>query len=171
MASVAPATVYNYFLTKSNILMGLTLRHVRSALPERRAYLADLPDDIVAGVLGFERLLAEQATRHLPPECWRVILAAQHMEPGGRASRSGARLNTLVKRHYVRLLTTYRERGVLRDDIDIAALSNLIVGITTQDFAAFIASEHCTIEDLLDMGVPHIHLILAGLTLPAPPRR
>ncbi|MBJ3774295.1 TetR/AcrR family transcriptional regulator [Acuticoccus mangrovi] len=162
-ASVAPATVYNYFATKSNLLMQLALRHVRSALPARRAYLQNLPDDILTGVLGFERLLAEQATRHLSRECWRVILSAQHLEPGGRASRTGARLNNLIKRHYLRLLSTYRDRGVLRSDVDIPALSNLIVGITTQDFSTFVASEDSTLEDLLLMGVPHIRLILEGL--------
>jgi AcrR family transcriptional regulator len=38
-ASVAPATIYNYFSTKPNLLMELALRHVRAALPERRAFL------------------------------------------------------------------------------------------------------------------------------------
>lgn len=162
-ASVAPATVYNYFATKTNLLAELTLRHVRTALPERRAYLENLPPDIVTGVLGFERLLAEQAMRHLSRECWRVILAAQHLEPGGRASRIGARLNMLIKRHYWRLLATYRDRGVLRADVDIPALANLIVGITTHDFSTFVASEHRTFDELLQSGVPHIHLILDGL--------
>ncbi|MAS44256.1 transcriptional regulator, TetR family [Albimonas donghaensis] len=162
-ASVAPATVYNYFSTKPNLLMELALRHVKAALPERRAYLRDLPDDIFAGVLGFERLLAEQAMRHLSRESWRVILSAQHLEPGGKASRTGARLNNLIKRHYMRLLRTYQARGVLRADVDVMALSNLIVGITTQDFSRFVASQSGTIEDLLATGVPHVRLILTGL--------
>ncbi|MDF2235263.1 TetR/AcrR family transcriptional regulator [Albimonas sp. CAU 1670] len=162
-ASVAPATVYNYFATKPNLLMALAIRHVRSALPERRAYLQDLPEDILAAILGFERLLAEQAMRHLSRECWRVILSSQHIEPGGRASRTGARLNNLIKRHYIRLLGTYRDRGVLRDDLDIAELAGLIVGITTWDFSRFVSSEAGTIEDLLRKGVPGIRLILEGL--------
>jgi AcrR family transcriptional regulator len=35
-AYVAPATIWNYFSTKPNLLMELALRHVRAALPERR---------------------------------------------------------------------------------------------------------------------------------------
>lgn len=162
-ASVAPATVYNYFSTKPNLLMELALRHVAAALPERRAYLRDPPEDIFAGVLGFERLLAEQAMRHLSRESWRVILSAQYVEPGGKASRTGARLNNLIKRHYIRMLRTYQVRGVLRDDVDLMALSNLIVGITTWDFSRFVGAQTGGIEDLLAAGVPHIKLILHGL--------
>ena len=44
-ASVAPATIYNYFSTKPNLLMELALRHVRAALPERRAFLKNLPEN------------------------------------------------------------------------------------------------------------------------------
>jgi AcrR family transcriptional regulator len=55
-ASVAPATIYNYFSTKPNLLMELALRHVRAALPERRAFLQSLPDDPPKGIEAFERL-------------------------------------------------------------------------------------------------------------------
>lgn len=162
-ASVAPATVYNYFATKPNLLMQLALRHVHTVLPERRAFLRNLPADPVQGIEAFERLLAEQALRHLSRECWRVILSAQYLDPGGRASRTGARLNNLIRQHYIRLIRTYQERGRLKPDIDPPALADLIVGITTATFGRFISGTGGTIEDLLQMGVPHIHLILTGL--------
>ena len=41
-ADVAPATVYNYFETKPNLLMALALRHVQVAMPERRTFLKSL---------------------------------------------------------------------------------------------------------------------------------
>ena len=89
-------------------------------------------------------------------------MSAQFLEPGGRASRTGARLNKLIKRHYVQMLRTYQERGRLRPDVDPVALSDLIVGITTMDFGRFISGSGGTIEDLLKMGVPHLRLILTG---------
>lgn len=166
-ASVAPATVYNYFSTKPNLLMSLALRHVRAALPERRAYLARLPKDPIKGILGFERLLAEQAMRHLSRECWRVILSAQYFEPGGPASRTGSRLNKLIRRQYVELIKIYQQRGCLRADVDPVELSDMIVGITTFDFGRFVATSTGTVEDLIAMGVPSIRLILEGLTVDA----
>jgi AcrR family transcriptional regulator len=169
-ASVAPATIYNYFSTKPNLLMALALRHVHAALPERRSFIRNLPEDPLQGIMAFERLLAEQALRHLSRECWRVIMSAQYLEPGGRAARTGARLNNLIKQHYTRLVKTYQARGRLKASVDPAALSNLIVGITTAEFGNFITTDEGTVEDLLRIGVPHIHLILTGLLeeVPAP---
>jgi AcrR family transcriptional regulator len=84
-ASVAPATIYNYFSTKPNLLMELALRHVRAALPERRAFLKSPEDPL--GIEAFERLLAEQALRHLSRECWRTMMAARIVEPRSPAGR------------------------------------------------------------------------------------
>jgi AcrR family transcriptional regulator len=168
MASVAPATVYNYFSTKPNLLMELALRHVHAALPERRSFIRNLPEDPLKGIMAFERLLADQALRHLSRECWRVIMSAQYLEPRGRAARTGARLSNLIKRHYIRLVKTYQARGRLKASVDPVALSNLIVGITTAGFGNFITTDEGTVEDLLRIGVPHIHLILTGLLEEAP---
>ena len=92
-ALVAPATVYNYFETKPNLLMALALRHVRAALPQRRAMIRNPHSDPLTGINMFESLLASQAMRHLSRECWRIILSAQYLEPG-LAHRTGARPNS-----------------------------------------------------------------------------
>ena len=164
-ASVSPATVYNYFATKPNLLMQLALRHVHVALPERRTFIRNLPDDPLAGILAFERLLAEQAMRHLSRECWRVIMSAQYIEPEGRASRTGARLNNLIKRHYIVLIRSYQLRGRLQADVDAVLLSELIVGITTLNFSRFVSQSGGTVEDLLNQGVPLIRFILSGILI------
>jgi AcrR family transcriptional regulator len=164
-ASVAPATIYNYFSTKPNLLMELALRHVRAALPERRAFLKNLPDNPLEGIEAFERLLAEQALRHLSRECWRTMMAAQILEPRGHAARTGARLNDLIKRQYVQIIRTYQARGRLVADIDASTLSDLIVGVATMNFARFVYGSGGTIEDLLRIGLPHIALILRGLLI------
>src|SRR5262249_30214083 len=103
-ASGAPPTLYQYFSTKPTPLLELALRHVRAALPERRAFLKNLPENPLEGIEAFERLLAEQALRHLSRECWRTMMAAQILEPRGRATRTGARLNDLIKRQYVQII-------------------------------------------------------------------
>jgi AcrR family transcriptional regulator len=164
-ASVAPATIYNYFSTKPNLLMELALRHVRAALPERRAFLKNLPENPLEGIEAFERLLAEQALRHLSRECWRTMMAAQIVEPRGHAARTGARLNDLLKRQYVQIIRTYQGRGRLVADVDASTLSDLIVGVATMNFARFVYGSSGTIEDLLRIGLPHIALILRGLLL------
>jgi AcrR family transcriptional regulator len=169
-ASVAPATIYNYFSTKPNLLMNLALRHVHAALPERRTFLKNLPEDPLEGIEAFERLLAEQALRHLSRECWRTLIAAQVIEPRGRAGRTGARLNSLIKRQYVQIILTYQARQRIAPDIDPNTLSDLIVGVATMNFARFIAGPGGTVEDLLRLGLPHIALILRSLLVDKRPK-
>lgn len=165
IASVAPATVYNYFATKPNLLMALALRHVRTALPARRAMVRNPPEDPFTGINAFERLLAEQALQHLSKECWRVILAAQYLEPAGRARRAAGRFNLLIKLQYVTLLRTYQERGRLARSVDPVLLADLIVGITTWNFSRFIAAETLDAEPMLKLGSDHLAVILRGLLL------
>ena len=162
-ASVSPATVYNYFTTKPNLLMELALRHVHAALPERRQLIRDLPDDPVQGILAFERLLADQNMRHLSRECWRVIMSAQYTEPNGPASRTGARLNTLIRRQYVRLFKTYQQRGKIAADVDAFQLADVIVDVTTAHFGMFVAREDSTVAELLERGERHIRLIISHM--------
>ncbi len=164
-AAVVPGTVYNYFSTKPNILMQLALRHVEAALPERRRFMARLPSDPIDGIFAFECLLADQALRHLSRDCWRALLAAQYLEPEGPAHRTGLRLNLLIKRQYVALLSTYQPRGRIHPWVDVATLAEVIVGITTWNFSRRIASSSMSQAELLQMGWPQLRLIMEGLVI------
>lgn len=164
-ASVSPATVYNYFTTKPNLLMELALRHVRAALPERRQLIRDLPDDPVEGILTFEKLLANQNMRYLSRECWRVIMSAQYIELNGPASRTGARLNKLIRLQYVRLFHTYQQRNKIAADVDPFQLADVIVDLTTAHFGSFVSGQDGTVADLLNRGERHIRLIMSRMLI------
>lgn len=162
-ASVVPGTVYNYFSTKPNILMQLALRHVQAALPERRRFMTRLPSDPIDGIFAFECLLADQALRHLSRESWRALMAAQYLEPEGPVHRTGLRLNLLIKRQYVTLLSTYQKRGRIHGWVDVTELADLIVGITTWNFSRRVASSTMSQAELLHAGWPQLRLIMEGL--------
>lgn len=162
-ASVVPGTVYNYFSTKPNILMQLALRHVEAALPERRRFMARLPSDPIDGIFAFECLLADQALEHLSRESWRALMAAQYLEPDGPVHRTGLRLNLLIKRQYVTILSTYQTRGRIHEWVNVTELADLIVGITTWNFSRRIASSTMSQADVLRVGWPQLRLILEGL--------
>ena len=57
--------------------MELAFRHVRAALPERRAFLKNLPESPLEGIEAFKRLLTEQALRRLSREYWRTMHQAR----------------------------------------------------------------------------------------------
>lgn len=161
-ALVAPATVYNYFATKPNLLMALALRHVRASLSEQRDFLRALPAEPLQGVLAFETLLARQAMRHLSRECWRVILSAAFLEPEGPASRIGMRINTLLLRQYIRLVQRYQEAGKIRASVDAVALAEIILSLTTHDFGNFVAAPLRPVDSLLRQIERQIGIVLQG---------
>jgi hypothetical protein len=90
-------------------------------------------------------------------------MSAQYLEPEGRASSTGMRLTTLIKRHYIRLIRTYQQRGRLDPTVEPAVLAELIVGITTFFFGNFVSSSAGTVEEMLSKGAVHIELILRSM--------
>ncbi|HXV23098.1 MAG TPA: helix-turn-helix domain-containing protein [Alphaproteobacteria bacterium] len=162
-AALAPATVYKYFSTKPNILLALAVRHVRSALPERRRLLRNPPEDPRAAVQAYEELLADQALRHIPKDCWRIILSAPFIEPGGAAARTALRLGSLIRRHYLHLFAFYQQRGLLRKNVDAAALADLMLVIGTEHLARLVTSDTLTLADQKRAAARHIDIVFNGL--------
>lgn len=162
-ASVASATVYNYFKNKPNLLMEIAMRHVRAAIPERRRFLENLPQDPVEGIIAFEMLLADQAVRHLTPECWRIVMSAQYLDVEGVAHRTGKRLDLLIRRQYVHMLSTYQSNGRIKPGVDIVTLCDILISIGNASLARLITSTTMTVEAMRMYGLPHIKLILTGL--------
>ncbi len=148
VAGLSATTIYNYFANKRNIVIGLAVRHARMALPERRALLRDPPDDPLAAVIAYEDLLATQSTRVMPRECWRVIFGTLYEEPGGEAHHTALRLNRLLFRHYVRMLSGFQKAGRIRADIRVEDLASMIVGIGTFHWMQFLADESIPHEEL-----------------------
>ncbi len=165
LASVAPASVYNYFKNKPNLLMEIALRHVRTALPERRKFLENLPEDPVEGILAFERMLADQAVRHLTRECWRIVLSAQFLDAGGVAHRTGKRLDLLLRRQYVRMLNLYQQNGRIKPDVDLTVLCDLLLGIGGTALARLVTSTSMTVDAMREWGIPHLKMVLAGVVV------
>lgn len=162
-AEVAPATVYNYFTNKANILTALAARHAYSSWAERSAFVQNPPGDPMEAVQGFERLLADQAMRTLGRECWRVILSAPYLQPGSRLHRAGIIFGWLIERHYRRMLRTFKERDQLDADVDIRALAELITAIGTYHFGRFISDETMTLDTLKHEIEKHVLIIFLGV--------
>lgn len=167
-ASVASATVYNYFKNKPNLLMEIALRHVRAALPERRRFLENLPDDPVEGIIAFEQLLADQAVRHLTRESWRIVMSAQFLDTEGVAHRTGKRLDLLIRRQYVHMLTSYQASGRIRPEVDVVTLCDILISIGNAALVRLITSSSMTVETMRMSGLPHLKLILAGVVAEPP---
>lgn len=162
-AGVSPATVYNYFSTKANILTALAVQHARRSLPARRALVRNPPEDPLAAVQAFEKLLADQALRTLGRECWRVIFAAPYTQPNSPLHKAGMRFNRLILRHYVQMLQEFQRRGAIGPDVDIAVLADLFTALGTHHFGSFISSDTMTLEEMKSAIERHVMLAFSGI--------
>jgi AcrR family transcriptional regulator len=166
LASVASATVYNYFKNKPNLLMEIALRHIRAAVPERRKFIESLPDDPMDGIIEFEKLLADQAVRHLTPECWRVVMSAQFLDTDGVAHRTAKRLDLIIRRQYVVLLENYQQKGRIRAEVDINVLCDILIGIGNAALARLVTTPSMNVDTMREIGLPHLRLVLSGVVTP-----
>lgn len=166
LASVASATVYNYFKNKPNLLMEIALRHIRAAVPERRRFIETMPDDPMEGIIEFEKLLADQAVRHLTPECWRVVMSAQFTDTEGVAHRTARRLDLIIRRQYAALLAKYQEKGRFRADVDLAVLCDILIGIGNAALARFVTTPSMGIDTMKELCLPHHRMVLSGVVVP-----
>lgn len=163
LASVASATVYNYFKNKPNLLMEIALRHIRAAVPERQRFLDRLPEDPVEGVIEFEKLLANQAVRHLTRESWRVVMAARFIENNSIGHRTARRLNLVIRRQYMSMLKTYQMRGGIRDDVDLSVLCDILLGIGDAALARHVTTPSMTLGAMREAALPHIRMVMNGV--------
>jgi len=163
-AGVSPATIYNYFESKPNIVMALARRHHADALPERLALIKAPPRDPRNGVRRFQNLLIDQSLRLLSREAWRVILQALYLEPGGIAQATAEAINSSIMENYRELLARYRAAGSLERDIDVEALAQLLFAVNATNWRRFIGDESLSLEALKAAVDTQVDLVLRGLT-------
>lgn len=168
-AGVSTATAYNYFESKSNVMTAIALRHLRSALPARRALLADLPPEPVDGIIAYERLLAQQTLATLGRRGWRVILRAAYDSPPTNLTRAGRMFGMSIERHYRKLLESYRTAGRLHVDTDLALTTELITIIGNGYFSHVVMNDGMNEDDLYRLIPIYTRAILAPWLLPPSP--
>lgn len=165
-AEAATATAYNYFESKNKLLTAITLQHLRKTLPARRRLLAALPEDPVEGIIAFERLLAQQTLQTLGKKAWRAVFRAGYDNDSSGLRRVGKTLAWIISLHYRKMFETYRRRGRLSPDTDIALAAELTVIAGTAYFSRFLMRDEMTVEELLEFIPPYAGVILGPWALP-----
>ncbi len=164
-AGVSAATVYNYFGSKLNIIMALARRHQEACQAERLAFVRNPPADPVAAVRQFTALLLEQSRRLLDRDCWRVIYASFHQQPGGPGFVTAESLNATILVNYQEMLGLLAERGLLRRDSDTAALSQVLLAIMAYNWRRFLGDADMTLEQVKEAVDRQVVVVLRGLVV------
>jgi len=143
-AGLAVGTIYNYFPSKSALLLAIVRRETESLLARGRKLLDDPPRDPVAASCAFTEIFLEDFTRD-DRRLWRELFGAAIAEPsilGRRLFDGDAQLVSQL----ASLLEQYRSNGVLASDIEPIPAATVLYGVCFTWMTTYLMNDAISIE-------------------------
>src|SRR5271156_1481739 len=143
-AGLAVGTIYNYFPSKSALLLAIVRRETESLLARGRKILDDPPRDAVAAACAFTEIFLDDFTRD-DRRLWRELFGAAIAEPttvGRRLFEGDARLVSQL----AALLEQYRRNGVLASDMEPLPAATVIYGVCFTWMTAYLMNDQISAE-------------------------
>ena len=162
MAEVSPPTIYNYFRSKSDILLGL--------LEVDKELMEDALDNIINGPKGkgidviceFVRTDLEGGYDVTQKSVWRMISAAAFEASEDRSS-DYVEAQSVFTGKLGTLIANLQRDGEVRADADPVDIARVINSITRESFRIYIRTEAMTMDQMIDMAHSQLRLIWRGL--------
>ena len=143
-AGLAVGTIYNYFPSKSALLLAIIGRESESLLARGRKILDDPPRDPVAAASQFTEIFLDDFTRD-DRRLWRELFGAAIADPsvvGRRLFEGDARLVSQL----AALLEQYQRNGVLASDIEPLPAATVIYGVCFTWMTAYLMNDQISAE-------------------------
>jgi AcrR family transcriptional regulator len=143
-AGLAVGTIYNYFPSKSALLLAIVRSETESLLTRGRKILDDPPRDPVAAVSMFTEIFLDDFTRD-DRLLWRELFGAAIAEP----STVGRRLfdaDTQLVSQLASLLEHYRTCGVLASDLEPLPAATLLYSVCFTWMTAYLVNDSISAE-------------------------
>src|SRR5208283_746440 len=143
-AGLAVGTIYNYFQSKSALLLAIVKRETETLLGCGRKILEQPPSDPVAAVSAFTEIFLDDLTRD-DRQLWRELFAAAIAEP----STIGRRLfdaDTQLVSQLASLLEHYRSGGVLASDLEPIPAATVLYGVCFTWMTAYLMNDAISAE-------------------------
>lgn len=138
-AGLAVGTIYNYFQSKSALLLAIVKGETESLLARGKKILDDPPRDPVAAACAFTEIFLDDFTRD-DRRLWRELLGAAIAEPttvGRRLFDGDAQLVSQL----ASLLEQYRSNGVLASEIEPLPAATVLYGVCFTWMTAYLTSD------------------------------
>jgi AcrR family transcriptional regulator len=143
-AGLAVGTIYNYFPSKSALLLAIVRRETRSLLERGRKILDDPRRDPAASVSAFTEMFLEDFMRD-DRRLWRELFRAAIAEPG----TVGRRLfdaDTQLVAQLGSMLEQYRSAGILASDIEPIPAATVLYSICFTWMTGYLMNDEISAE-------------------------
>ncbi len=143
-AGLAVGTIYNYFPSKSALLLAIIRRETESLLARGLKILDDPPRDAVAAACAFTEIFLDDLTRD-DRRLWRELFGAAIAEPTtvGRRLFEG---DTELVTQLAALLERYRTDGILASDIEPLPAATVLYGVCFTWMTAYLMNDAISAE-------------------------
>ena len=160
-AEVGPATVYNYFGSKADLLLSALNREMAFILEIGEKALKHPESGAVEAVMGILnacfRTFSGRYDKQLLREFFVVALVEQLS-----FRKKIMDMDYLMMEQIGRMLGIVHQRGQLREDLDIQDATNVIYAITGTSFMAYVMLDDMTFENFMILLRQHIELVFKG---------
>lgn len=162
LAEVSPPTIYNYFRSKSDILLGL-LEISKEMMDEALDRIIEDPKgDPIDVICEFVRIDLQDGFDYRQKNVWRMISAAA-LEAQDERRAAYIEAQSIFTRKLERLIRQMQLRGHVDTDVDPRTAAQLLNAITRDCFRLYLIVEDMSIEEMHLRLRQQVQLVWRGL--------
>ncbi len=162
-AEVSVGTVYNYYLTKGDILIATVAMEVEEVLDAGKAIVADPPPGAEAALMKLITGYYDHSLEYLSKEMWRTAMALSIQEPDTPNGRHYTDLDRRLAAQVTDLIKVLQKRGDLPPRLDAFALGQVVFNTLNMLFIEFVKDAPMTLADLRDQVGRQIKTVTRGI--------
>lgn len=160
-ADISPPTLYNYFPTKKELLLGLFWQAREDTQTSLDAVLRKDFDDASEAVTQLIYADMGNIRSQADKKLWREILSTL-LKSHDAANDEFRRYKAIFEQCLRRMLTRLVEQGLLCSDLQIEAATDVLYAVAWNTFSRLISNEYDALEDTRPVIENDVRVVLVG---------
>ena len=163
-AGISVGTVYNYFETKSDIVMTLVTRHSDFIDREIETIIDNATTELEHNICNLFYAMTAHSIEHLGKENWRVLFGLSIAKPESQLGAKFAEFNERLKSRVIGLLDAMRDQGLLLKTCNTGQLGAILFEIEAMHYIRLVSEKDRQFEDYKTDLLESVRFVIAPYT-------